>query len=285
MKKILSFFLLLCLCIHFCSCGSEKEYAPSKGLDYELSEDGTYYIVTGLGSCNDSFIVIPEKYKNLPVCAVGDSAFRKTGITHVILPESIMQIAYDAFEDCSKLAFNEYGGAYYLGIEGNDYFALISVSDETEKDFKIHSDAEIVADCALWGAIIETLTIPKSISNIGNAAFYTCDSLESIDIANGVSSIASEAFGNCKSLSKVTIPESITIIENYTFAYCSSLSSVTLPLTTEYIGAYVFSNCENLMDITFKGTMAQWNNIEKDSLWDEYTVNYTVHCKDGDVKK
>ena len=285
MKKILSLFLVFCLCLPFCSCGNEGEYTPSKGLDYELSEDGTYYIVTGLGSCDDSFLVIPKEYKGLPVCAVGDTAFRKTGITHVILPETVTQIAYDAFENCSKLAFNEYGGAYYLGSEGNDHFALISLTDEAEKDFNIHNDTKIVADSAFWGANIETITIPKRVTHIGNAAFYSCGSLASIKFSSGLSYVSSEAFMNCKSLTKITVPEGVTTIEDSTFEACASLFSVTLPQTIEYIGEYAFSNCDSLSDITFNGTVEQWNNIEKAYLWNAYTVNYTVHCNDGDVKK
>ncbi len=33
-----------------------------EGLEYTLSSDGTYYSVTGIGTCTDTDVVIPESY-------------------------------------------------------------------------------------------------------------------------------------------------------------------------------------------------------------------------------
>lgn len=284
MKKILSVLLLICLCLPFCSC-EKNEYKPSKGLSYELSSDGSYYTVVGIGSCKQSSIVVPSEHDGLPVCAIGDTAFKKTDITHVILPSTITTIAYDAFEDCKKLAFNEYGGASYLGTEDNKYFALISLSDDADKSFKINDSTKIVADCALWGASVEEISIPKSVANIGNASFYSCSSLKNVAMKGGISSISEEAFANCKKLGTISMPEGVETIEEKAFAYCAALESITLPSTIKYIGASAFSDCELLLDINFEGTMEQWNDVEKDHLWNTRTSFYTIHCTDGDIRK
>jgi hypothetical protein len=39
----------------------------SEGLEYELNEDGTSYSVIGIGTCEDTDIVIPSTYEGLPV--------------------------------------------------------------------------------------------------------------------------------------------------------------------------------------------------------------------------
>ena len=39
----------------------------TKGLQYDLSEDGTYYIVSDHSLSGATNVVIPETYKNLPV--------------------------------------------------------------------------------------------------------------------------------------------------------------------------------------------------------------------------
>ena len=44
-------------------------------LIYELSTDGTYYIVTGLGQCSCENIFIPNEHENKPVKEIGRSAF------------------------------------------------------------------------------------------------------------------------------------------------------------------------------------------------------------------
>lgn len=56
-------------------------------------------------------------------------------------------------------------------------------------------------------------------------------------------------------------------------------------LPVKKIGYGAFSGCSSLTDITFKGTMKEWEAIEKGSGWNPDTGNYTVHCADGDVAK
>lgn len=48
---------------------------PSVGLKYYLSSDRNYYIVSGIGTCTDTELVIPHMYENLPVVSIGSSAF------------------------------------------------------------------------------------------------------------------------------------------------------------------------------------------------------------------
>ena len=45
-------------------------------LKYELSQDETAYIVTGIGKCKDSNIIIPSEYHGLPVKSIKHDAFR-----------------------------------------------------------------------------------------------------------------------------------------------------------------------------------------------------------------
>ncbi len=47
----------------------------SQDLEYTLSSSGTSYIVSGIGSCVDSDIIIPANYKGKQVISIGDSAF------------------------------------------------------------------------------------------------------------------------------------------------------------------------------------------------------------------
>ena len=75
----ISIFLLLSAVGIFTSCGDETEMGglgqpfgdspillpESEGLEFELSEDERGYLVAGIGSCTDNFIVIPEVYDSL----------------------------------------------------------------------------------------------------------------------------------------------------------------------------------------------------------------------------
>lgn len=80
----------------------EKKY--SEGLDYELSDDETGYVLTGVGICNDRKIVIPSEYNGKPVVAIAGEAFYCDGfITSVEIPDSVKTIGEGAFSDCMVL--------------------------------------------------------------------------------------------------------------------------------------------------------------------------------------
>lgn len=81
---------------------SEARY--SRGLVYALSDDGTYYGVSGKGTCADNDLVIPPMYKGLPVESIMWSAFKgDSTVQSVTIPKSINYISSYAFYGCSNL--------------------------------------------------------------------------------------------------------------------------------------------------------------------------------------
>ena len=90
---------------------------------------------------------------------------------------------------------------------------------------------------------LTSITIPNSVTSIGNTAFYYCHSLTSVTIGNSVTSIGSGAFGYCASLTSITIPNSVTSIGKQAFSSCDSLRIVICEaVEVPELGSYVFSN-------------------------------------------
>ena len=104
---------------------------------------------------------------------------------------------------------------------------------------------------------LTSITIPNSVTSIGSSAFSRCSSLTSITIPNSVTSIGSSAFFSCTSLTSVTIPNSVTSIGNEAFSSCTSLTSITIPNSVTSIGQYAFYGCTSLTSITIPNSVTR----------------------------
>ena len=88
---------------------------------------------------------------------------------------------------------------------------------------------------------LTSITIPDSVTSIGDEAFHSCKNLTSITIGAGVTSIGVSAFDSCSSLTSITIPNGVTSIEDGAFYGCTSLTAVTFLGDAPKIGAEIFS--------------------------------------------
>ena len=110
--KILSVLLLLSLfcSVLFVACDDTTDDAGSAegsvGLEYKTSDDGKSCTITGMGTCTDKDLKIPEKIDGLKVVAIGASAFSKnTELSSVIVPFGVKMIATNAFLACPSLSY------------------------------------------------------------------------------------------------------------------------------------------------------------------------------------
>lgn len=101
------------------------------------------------------------------------------------------------------------------------------------------------------------VTIPNSVTVIGEWAFEGCTSLTSITIPDSVTKIENWAFSMCKGLTSITIPDSVTKIGDSAFWSCEGLKSVTIPDSVTEMGVYVFGGCVNLTEINASSSVVE----------------------------
>ena len=94
------------------------------------------------------------------------------------------------------------------------------------REYVVREGTEVICDGAFssgWSSgrtCLQSVTIPNSVTIIGDEAFSECYSLESITIPNSVRNIGDYAFSLCESLQSITIPNSVRNIGNHAFYNC-----------------------------------------------------------------
>ena len=243
----------------------------SKGLWYELNDDGMSYSVWGLGDCTDKDVIIPEVYNGLPVTGFSgvQEAFCSNQIESVYIPGSMKKIDWGAFFDCKNLK------SVFIA-EGVEYIESYAFD---------------------YCPNLQNVSIPNTIIGIETTAFSNCPKLDGY-LYNGGKYLGNEkvhnivliqlvdttittftfsdeticlmpgVFKNCTNLENVIMNNKITKIPSRTFQGCSNLKNLTLGTGLTYIGSYAFDGCTNLTNVYCNGGMATWCNIGFSSPYD-----------------
>jgi hypothetical protein len=96
------------------------------------------------------------------------------------------------------------------------------------------------------------VTIPGTVTSIGNSAFVNNASLKSVRIANAKTSIGDGAFANATKLATVSLGNGVTSIGDFAFSN-TTLTAVKIPSTVTRIGDLAFFSNASLKSVTFLG--------------------------------
>ncbi len=225
------------------------------------------------------------------VTSIGLQAFYDCSVLeNVTVPSSVAIIGSQAFYGCSSLKYNVYENGNYLGSTVSPYHVLMNTVTKDMTSFNIHDTTVIILEGAFSDCrSLEDISIPNSISIIGNDAFSGCNSLiynETLDgyylgntdnpylVLMGIDKtmldgneddeddnffdfaihedtrvIFDNAFYKIRNLKSVYIPSGVRSIGKNAFYICNNLGEVDLPDTLTSIGEYAFSGCKSLSSI------------------------------------
>ena len=102
-----------------------------------------------------------------------------------------------------------------------------------------------------------SITLPDSLTTIGDKAFYYCTGLTSITLPNTLTTIGISAFNNCTALTSVDIPNSVTTIGNQAFNYCTSMTSANIGNSVTTIDGYAFKACKALVSVNLTSNLVE----------------------------
>ena len=263
-----------------CHCGAKPE------LLMQLSDDGSYYTVSGIGTYIDTVVIIPDTYKNKPVKAIGGSAFNgNQSITHIVLGSQITEIGPWAFYQCANLTgvtTSSIGSWCNIRFENSYsnplfYGKNLYVGDTLVTDLIIPDEIKSINDFSFECCTsIKTASLGENVEKIGSNAFHSCTELSDIKLNGKLQIISDYAFFNCSklttdlyfadtlteigecafanvsSLPSVYFGSSLKSIGYAAFRNCVKLESLIIPITTELIGKYAFQNCSNVDSVIFQ---------------------------------
>ncbi|MBQ7760946.1 MAG: leucine-rich repeat domain-containing protein [Clostridia bacterium] len=243
------------------TCG--EALATSEGLDYTLSSDGTYYSVSGIGSCEDVDLVIPKAYNNLPVKDIKYRAFKDcTNIKSIMMPNGVTSIGESAFSGCSDLKSVTISES--VTSIGNYAFYRCSAIDEINFNAiqlsSIGYSNYVFCEAGSKDGI--KFNVGKNVTCIPSFLFTPQRTGEEDSFAVNVTevnfednsvceSIGNYSFSNCTGLVEIELPSSITKIGNSAFFNCTGLTEITLPENITEIGQQAFYNCYMLSVINY----------------------------------
>jgi hypothetical protein len=103
---------------------------------------------------------------------------------------------------------------------------------------------------------ITSVTMPDSITSIGEFSFSGCTSLKMLVLSDGLISMGKGAFYNCISLENVYLPYGLSVIGDWAFWNCQQLTSISIPNSISSIGIGAFSGCTRLSDVQINSSLS-----------------------------
>ena len=147
---------------------------------------------------------------------------------------------------------------YTLNRGGKSYTVAAAEAGEMTGEVSIPSEYKgkpvtAIRESGFAGnELLTAVTIPASVTSIGEDAFANCTALQRVTLNSGskLKTIEDEAFIRCSSLTDITLPSGLTTIGRSAFQECGLLTDMVLPNSVTELGENAFRTCFSLQSVT-----------------------------------
>ncbi len=250
---------------------------------------------------------------NLPegLLTIGSYQFYNCrSLKEVTIPSTLTKLTKLSFGGCVSLESVSFTNGL-VSIANNTFFNCRSLEEITLPETVTTLSASAFSTCTG----LKKITVLGKLSSVGNRCFGSCESVEEFimeendkyyisgnclvdseskrlvagfrnaQIPDGVKIIASGAFWGITGIKSLTLPAGVETIENDAFGKCFDLEEIIFPASLKELYGYVLYKDTNLKTVTYNGKMSDWEEMDKNPVWDLGTEDYVIKCIDGEIRK
>lgn len=153
----------------------------------------------------DSVYQVPED-----VITVNMTALSEDYLSTLIIPAGVKKIFHGIWSYCEEVIVDENNQNYYSKdgvLFDKNHKLLWYPLKKSDSHYDVpDGTVEIEAGAFMWNQNIEEVTMPDSVEEVGNSAFFNCGNLKSVDTAAG---LGEEAFDGCIKLENLNLREGV----------------------------------------------------------------------------
>lgn len=231
--------------------GEEKVILPS-GIE-EISNKAFY----GCKSIKE--IIISDGVKK-----IGSGAFKNMFyLEKAVLPDSVTEIGNELFYSCERL--EEVNIPKHI----EEISEMMFLRCFELRHIEIPKGIKKICTKAFFGAGIEEIVLPDSVTEIENSVFSYCSSLKRAVLPETLDRIGYDLFFGCDELEETRLPRQTRILGGGTFMNCIKLKEPYIPPFLTRLPNNMFNGCsfekviipETVTEITY-ASFRECNNLK-----------------------